>query len=70
MGGESYETFRRRARRAGQSLQAYVREQLITLAANPTKQEALEMIELAHAMDPRPGPTIESIVEAIKADRR
>lgn len=70
MGGESYETFRRRARRAGQSLQAYMREQLITLAANPTKQEALEMIELAHATDPRPGPTIESIVEAIKADRR
>jgi len=67
---ESYETFRRRARRAGQSLQAYMREQLVTLAANPTKQEALEMIELAHAMDPRPGPTIESIVEAIKADRR
>ena len=36
-----YEVLRHRARRAGQSMQAYMRAQLVALAERPTKQEAV-----------------------------
>jgi antitoxin FitA len=67
---ESYEVLRGRARRAGQSLQAYMRDQLIALAERPTKQEALEEIERLVARRTGPDPSVESIVEAVRAGRR
>ena len=42
---ELYEVLRRRARRAGQSLQAYMRDQVVALAQRPTKDEAIGQIE-------------------------
>jgi plasmid stability protein len=67
---ESYEVLRRRARRAGQSLQAYMRDQLIALAERPTKHEALEMIERTLAQRSGPDPSVESILDDIAAERR
>jgi plasmid stability protein len=67
---ESYEVLRRRARRAGQSLQAYMREQLVALAARPTKQEAIEQVEriLEHVSGRDATPA--SIVGDLGAERR
>ncbi len=67
---ESYEALRRRARRAGQSLQAYMRDQLIALAERPTKDEALEMIERTLARRSGPDPSVAAIVDAVRAERR
>jgi antitoxin FitA len=68
---EAYEVLRRRARRAGQSMQAYMRDQVIALASRPTKEEALAAIE---ATLQRAGitksPDVESIVDDVVADRR
>jgi antitoxin FitA len=79
---ETYEVLRRRARRAGQSMQAYMRDQLVTLAARPTKQETVATIEAildrgasegrgsgeerGSGEDPEPA----SIVDDLAADRR
>lgn len=64
-----YEVLRRRARRAGQSLQAYMRDQVVMLAERPTKEEALEQVEtvLSHL---HTGVSPASIVEDLAADRR
>jgi len=67
---ETYEVLRRRARRAGQSIQAYMRDQLISLAARPTKQEAVEAIEAALGQSRREEPSTASILEDISAERR
>ena len=42
---QAYEVLRRRARRNGQSLQSYMRDQVVALAERPTKGEAVEQIE-------------------------
>ncbi|MGH2733134.1 MAG: FitA-like ribbon-helix-helix domain-containing protein [Actinomycetota bacterium] len=67
---DAYEVLRRRARRAGQSIQAYMRDQVVAMAARPTKEEAIAAIEStlkrAGIADPSPG----SIVEDLAADRR
>ena len=47
---EAYERIRRKARSSGQSIQAYMREQVIRLAAVPTPQE-LEEWARAHGID-------------------
>jgi antitoxin FitA len=66
----TYEVLRQRARRAGKSLQAYMREQLVALAERPTKDEAVEQIEaLLRGGCPIP-LTPESIVRDVRADRR
>ena len=39
-----YETLRRRARRDGQSIQAYMRERVVELAETPSSAETLELI--------------------------
>lgn len=67
---ESYEVLRRRARRAGQSLQAYMRDQLVELAGRPTKAEAVERIEAVLAGTTGGELTAASILEDVAAERR
>jgi plasmid stability protein len=65
-----YERVRRRARAHGQSIQAYMREQVIDMAEAPTKAEVAAGIEAALA---EYGPTrggADSIVADVHADRR
>ncbi len=61
---------RGRARRAGQSMQAYMRCQIVALAGRPTKDEAIEQIEAVQRLLPTVEPSISSIVADIAADRR
>jgi antitoxin FitA len=65
-----YEVLRRRARRAGQSLQAYMRDQVVALAERPTKEEAVEEIEAVLARAGAREPTVASIGGDLAADRR
>lgn len=51
------------------SLQAYMRDQLVTLAARPTKQEAIERVERVLA-DFSGEPSREAIIEDLHAERR
>jgi antitoxin FitA len=65
-----YEVLRRRARRAGQSMQAYMRDQLVSLAERPTKEEAIEEIEAVLSPLSSEEPAAASIVEDLAAERR
>ena len=67
---ESYEVLRRRARRAGKSLQAYMRDQLVELAGRPTKEEAIDQVNAVLARMSGEAPTPASIVEDVRAERR
>lgn len=67
---EAYEVLRRRARRAGQSMQAYLRDEIVDLAGRPTKTEALEMIEATLARAAMAAPSSTSILDDLAADRR
>jgi len=67
---ESYEVLRLRARRAGQSLQAYMREEVVALAGRPTKRDSLDAIEAVLGRLATHDPTAESIVEDLAAGRR
>lgn len=67
---DAYETLRRRARAAGQSIQAYMRDQVIDMASRRTKQEAWAMVESALAAEDTPGASLADIVEDLGADRR
>jgi antitoxin FitA len=67
---ELYEVLRRRARRAGQSMQAYMRDQLLALAGRPTKEEAIEEIEAVLKRVRAGEPTATSIVADLTAERR
>jgi antitoxin FitA len=60
-----YETIRRRARRAGQSIQAYMLARTIELGRRPTPSEVLADLETD--LEQRPGLAIDS--EALIADR-
>jgi plasmid stability protein len=66
---ETYETIRLRARAAGQSIQAYMLDQVNAMAASKTKEEVVAAIE---AVLERHGTavTTESIVRDRDADRR
>lgn len=68
---DAYETLRRRARGRGQSIQAYMREQVVAMARRPSKEDALRSIEatLAGRRTER-SVTAESIVADLTADRR
>jgi len=57
------ETFRRRAKAAGQSLQAYLREHLIQAAMRPDKAEIMAILEQTLANSPTPGISRETIEE-------
>ncbi|HUZ25638.1 MAG TPA: hypothetical protein VMV07_17915 [Streptosporangiaceae bacterium] len=67
---ELYEVLRRRARRAGQSMQAYMRDQLLALAGRPTKEEAIEEIEAVLERVRDVQPTATSIIADLAAERR
>lgn len=67
---EAYEVLRRRARRAGQSIQAYMRDQVVALAARPTKEEAVESIETILRSIDAAEPSPQAIAEDLAAERR
>jgi plasmid stability protein len=68
---DTYEVLRRRARGRGQSIQAYMREQVLAMAARPSKEEALESIESTLERQTAARLTTpESIVADLAADRR
>jgi plasmid stability protein len=67
---EVYETIRRRARAAGQSIQSYMRDQVIELAGHRTKDEAWAAVDAALAAEVSPGSTMEDIVGDLSEDRR
>jgi plasmid stability protein len=67
---ELYEVLRRRARRAGQSMQAYMHDQLVALARRPTKEEAIEEIEAVLSRVSGKDPTAASIAGDLAAERR
>ena len=67
---ESYEVLRRRARHARQSIQAYMRDQLIALAGRPTKEESLAAIEAVLGRVDGDEPSAVSVVDDLAADRR
>jgi hypothetical protein len=67
----AYEILRRRARGRGQSIQAYMRDQVLEIAGRPSKEEALESIEAVlgrQAADRSTTP--EAILSDLAADRR
>jgi plasmid stability protein len=67
----AYEILRRRARAKGQSIQAYMRDQVLAMASRPSKEEALEAIEAVLARQPADrAPTTQAIVADLAADRR
>jgi plasmid stability protein len=66
----AYEVLRRRARQAGQSMQAYMRGEIVAIAARPTKNEAIETIEAILGGIGGPGATATSILDDLAADRR
>ena len=66
---DAYETIRLRARAAGQSIQAYMRDQVIALASRPTKEEVVADIE-AMLAEQGTAVTMESILQDLEASRR
>jgi hypothetical protein len=66
----AYETIRRRARAAGQSIQAYMRGQVIELASRPTKAEAVATIDDALARHGGTRATPHEIADDVAADHR
>lgn len=63
----AYETIRRRARAAGQSIQAYMREQIERLAGEPTDEELFAEVE---AFVARAGVELGGLQVDLDADRR
>jgi plasmid stability protein len=60
------ETYRRRAQASGQSLQSYMREQLIAMARRRDKAELMAVVEQALAQDPAPGLSDDTIREGLR----
>lgn len=58
---QTYETIRKRARKAGQSIQAYMRAQIIDIAARPTPDDLEEWIKAR--------PRVKVDVDALLRDR-
>ena len=67
---ESCEVLRRRARQAGQSMQAYMRDEIVAIAARPTKSEAIETIEATLGRIGGSDPTAKSVLDDLAAERR
>ncbi len=67
---DAYEVIRGRARAAGQSLQTYMRDVVVDFANAPTAAEVLAVLDEVRAASDAPGPTRESILAALAADRR
>lgn len=66
----SYEILRRRARQNGQSLQAYLRDQLVEMTSRLTKAEAMDRIEARLARPDAPTVSVESILEDLRSSPR
>ena len=66
----TYETIRRRARAAGQSIQAYMRREVIAMAEAPTKDEAVAAIEASLAAHGGSGLTAADVAGEVAEDRR
>lgn len=67
---DAYETIRRRAQEAGQSIQSYMRDQVVEFASRRTKEEAWAAVDSAIVADDSPGGTLDSIIGALAEDRR
>lgn len=64
-----YETIRRRAREAGQSIQAYMLERVTELGRRPTPQEITARLEADLATRPPFEVDVEQIIADINSDR-
>lgn len=60
------EVYRRRAQASGQSLQSYMREQLIAMARRRDKAEVMAVVEQVLAQDPAPGLTSDTIQAGLR----
>jgi plasmid stability protein len=67
---DAFQTLRRRARSEGRSIQAYMRERIIEMAAAPSKAEHIVVIEQALARYGGADVTPEEIATDVAADRR
>lgn len=67
---DAYEVIRRRARAAGQSIQAYLRDQLVEFAGRRTKDEAWSAVESSLAAADSPGSSMDQILADLADDRR
>ncbi|HET7389030.1 MAG TPA: hypothetical protein VFJ19_20470 [Nocardioidaceae bacterium] len=67
---DAYEVIRKRARRAGRSLQSYMRDVVVDFAGHPTTEEALAAMTAVRETSDAPGATAESILADLAADRR
>ena len=67
---DAFEVLRRRARRAGQSLQAYMRDQVVAMADRLTKEEAVAAIEATLRSAGVTEVSVESIIDDLAAARR
>jgi plasmid stability protein len=65
-----YETINRRARAAGQSLQAYTREHVVEWGSSRTKAEVFAEMEELLARDRGTGVPVEQVLADRDADRR
>lgn len=66
---DAYEVIRKRARRAGRSIQSYTRDWILEFAEHPTTDEALAAMEAARHDSDNPGVASESILSDLAADR-
>ena len=67
---ETYETIRRRARAAGQSIQAYMLARTVEMASRPTTDEVLQEIRRELASRPPLELSTEEILAARDEGRR
>jgi antitoxin FitA len=66
---EVAEIYRRRARASGKSLQSYMREQLIAMAARRDKIEVMGVVEQFLENDPAPGLSEDTIRAGLREPR-
>lgn len=67
---DAYEVIQQRASAAGQSIQAYMRAQVIEMAARPNKAEALQRVRKSIRRTGGLGLAPDDIVEIIHGARR
>lgn len=67
---DAYETIRQRAARAGQSIQNFMRDEIIAMAARRTKAEVLAAVEASLAEHPPVPASGEQIADLVRAERR
>jgi plasmid stability protein len=63
---DTYEVIRKRARSAGQSIKAYMREQVITQASRRTKAEAFAAVDAERRAHDSRGTTMDEVVDIIR----